>query len=340
MSAVPLPLCSVGELDLPSDEERWLVEPLWTRAAVGFIGGVPKLGKTWLGLDLALSVATSTPCLGRYAVKDPGRALVYLAEDHTSVVRQRLEGLCRLRGLDIAKVDIDVITAPSLRLDLPRDQERLLETVRRRRPRVVLLDPLVRLHRVDENSAGDVSSLLAFLRDLQRACDVAVVLVHHMRKTGGASGQSLRGSGDFHAWIDSGCYLRRTHEGVVLRVEHRSAASPDPILLELTSDDDGENTRLEVANAGDETAALSPIVLPLADRILDALGTAGEPMTKAALRKALRINNQRLGDELACLEAQARVQRGAGGWDLDRSGGVVPRKPTDHRNGTPERSSH
>ncbi len=341
MSTAPLPVCPVGELDPPSDEERWLVEPLWTRAAVGFIGGVPKLGKTWLGLDLALSVATSTPCLGRYVVKDPGRALVYLAEDHTSLVRQRLEGLCRLRGLDITKVEVDVITAPSLRLDLPRDQERLLETVRQRRPRVVLLDPLVRLHRVDENSAGDVSGLLAFLRDLQRACDVAVVLVHHMRKTGGASGQSLRGSGDFHAWIDSGCYLRRTREGVVLRVEHRSAPSPDPILLELTSDDDGENTRLEVVNASDDAPPpAAPIVLRLADRILDALGAAGGPMTKAALRKALQINNQRLGDELASLEAQSRVVHGAAGWDLERSSGGVPRKPTERRNGTPERSSY
>lgn len=338
MSTAPLPVCPVGELDPPCDEERWLVEPLWTRAAVGFIGGVPKLGKTWLGLDLALSVATSTSCLGRYAVKDPGRALVYLAEDHTSVVRQRLEGLCRARGLDIAKVDVDVITAPSLRLDLERDQERLLETVRLRRPRVVLLDPLVRLHRMDENSAGDVSGLLAFLRDLQRACDVAVVLVHHMRKTGGASGQSLRGSGDFHAWIDSGCYLRRTRDGVVLRVEHRSAASPDPILLELTSDNDGENARLVVIDAAHEATAPPPIVLPLADRILDALGAADAPMTKAALRKALQINNQRLGEELATLEAQLRIARGAMGWDLERSRGAVPLKPTQRRNGTPERS--
>ena len=28
--------------------------------------------KTWLGLDLALSVATGTPCLGKYAVPEPG----------------------------------------------------------------------------------------------------------------------------------------------------------------------------------------------------------------------------------------------------------------------------
>ena len=41
----------------------------------------PKCSKTWLGLDIALSVATGTACLGKYAVPQPGPVLVYLAED-------------------------------------------------------------------------------------------------------------------------------------------------------------------------------------------------------------------------------------------------------------------
>ena len=32
----------------------------------------------------------------------------------------------------------------------------------------VLLDPLVRMHRIDENSSADVSALLRLLRTLQR----------------------------------------------------------------------------------------------------------------------------------------------------------------------------
>ena len=51
------------------------------RTSVGVIGGAPKCAKTWLGLDMALSVATGTACLGKYAVPEPGPVLVYLAED-------------------------------------------------------------------------------------------------------------------------------------------------------------------------------------------------------------------------------------------------------------------
>ena len=78
-------------------------------------------------------------------------------------------------------------------------------------PRLLVLDPFVRLHRIDENDAGQVSALLGYLRELQREHDVAVLVVHHARKNGsaGQSGQSLRGSGDFFAWADSLLYVRR-----------------------------------------------------------------------------------------------------------------------------------
>ena len=173
---------------------------------------LPSVRKTWLGLDLALSVATGSACLGKYAVPKPGPVLVYLAEDSLAVVRERVAGMARHRGLELESVDIHVITAPSLRLDREPHRGRLLETAKRLRPRLLLLDPLVRLHGIDENSATEVAQLLAYFRSLQRQLDLSVVLVHHARKnatTGVAAGQGLRGSSDLHAFGDSNLYLRR-----------------------------------------------------------------------------------------------------------------------------------
>ena len=67
-----LPVVRVGEIAEDELAERWLVEQLWCARSVGVIGGAPKSAKTWLGLDMALSVATGTPCLGKYAVPEPG----------------------------------------------------------------------------------------------------------------------------------------------------------------------------------------------------------------------------------------------------------------------------
>ena len=242
-----LPVVRVGEIPSEPNAQRWLVEGLWGASSVGVIGGAPKCAKTWLGLDMALSVATGTACLGKYAVPEPGPVLVYLAEDALPIVRERVEGMARHRGLDLAGVEIHVITAPVLRLDRDRDRARLWETARRLRPRLLLLDPLVRLHGIDENHAGEVAELLAYFRSLQRQLDLSVLLVHHTRKNaaGGAAGQGLRGSGDIHAFGDSNLYLRRTREHLVLSSEHRARRQRRRSTLELVATD-AETTHLEV----------------------------------------------------------------------------------------------
>jgi hypothetical protein len=305
-----LPVVRVAEL--PSEElaERWLVEELWCAQAVGVIGGAPKCAKTWLGLDLALSVATGTPCLGKYAVPEPGPVLVYLAEDALRVVRERIEGMARHRGLDLDEVGIHVIIAPVLRLDHDRDRTRLWETVRRLRPRLLVLDPLVRLHGIDENHAGDVAELLGYLRALQRELGLSVLLVHHTRKNaadGVAAGQGLRGSGDIHAFGDSNLYLQRADQSLILSGEHRAAPAAAPVHLELVATDAGM-THLEViAGAVDQNGR------GLEERVLKLLARGGV-VTRTWLRDALAVNNERLGKALESLERAGRISRTAGGW--------------------------
>ena len=68
-----LPFVRISDLPHDQQAQRWLVEQLWSDSSVGVIGGAPKCSKTWLGLDLALSVATGTACLGTFAVPQPFR---------------------------------------------------------------------------------------------------------------------------------------------------------------------------------------------------------------------------------------------------------------------------
>ena len=216
------------------EQQRWLVDGLWSEEAVGIIGGEPKCCKSFLALDLAVAVAAGIPCLRRFPVSRPGRVLLCPAEDALHIVRRRLDGICAAAGAALAQLDVQVITAPSLRLDLDADRARLDETVARLKPRLLVLDPFVRLHRIDENVSGEVAPLLAFLRELQRRHAVAVV--HHARKGAGTirAGQALRGSSEFHAWGDSNLYLRRdSDDRIVLAVEHRAAAATPSLTLEL-----------------------------------------------------------------------------------------------------------
>jgi hypothetical protein len=302
----------VRDLEREDPRARWLIEDLWGRSAVGIIGGCPKVGKSWLGLDLALSVASGTPALDHFPVLEPGRALVYLAEDALPQVRSRIESLCRHRRLDLDTLDLAVITAHLLRLDSGRDQQRLRNLVARLRPRLLLLDPLVRLHSLDENSSFEIARLLGYFRELQRAFDTAVILVHHTsKKTRARPGQSLRGSSDLHAFGDSNAYLFKKDAGTVLTLEHRSAQAIAPLLIELVSE--GEVTYLAIREGHDASrGGGGPPSLPA--RILEVLSASKVPLSRAELRAQLRVNNQRLGDALSALEAARSVRRHPDGW--------------------------
>jgi len=307
-----LPVARAADLDEPSPDTEWLIRPLWTRASVGIIGGQPKLGKSWLGLSLAISVASGTPCLGCFPVDNPGPALIYMAEEALPMVRARIDALCLHYGLDIAALDLHVITAPALRLDVDRDQARLAATVDALRHALVLLDPLVRLHRCEENSSTEISGLLAYLRELQRTYGVAVALVHHLSKRRRARpGQALRGSSDLHGWLDCGAYLSRDDDQLSLTLEHRSAPAPDPIALTLASRPDGSATHLAVVDAATATRSQSA---SLSDRVLSLLRQRRQPLRRGVIRQTLKVNNQRLGDTLAALEGSGQLTRTDADW--------------------------
>jgi RecA-family ATPase len=220
-----LPVAPAHCLAERAEEQRWLVTSLWSEQAVGIIGGEPKCCKSFLALDLAVAVAAGTACLRRFTVPRRGRVLLYAAEDALHIVRRRLEGICAAAGVALADLDVQVITAPTVRLDLQADRNSLDETIAKLQPRLLVLDPFVRLHRIDENASGEVAPLLAYLRELQRRYGVAVVVVHHAKKGAGRvrAGQALRGSSEFHTW---NLYLRRN--GGPREGASRSSTGPRP----------------------------------------------------------------------------------------------------------------
>jgi len=298
-----------------AEERRWLIDGLWAEEGVGIVGGEPKCCKSFLALDMAVAVASGTSCLRRFAVARPGRVLLFAAEDALHVVRRRLDGISRAAGVALADVDIHVITAPTVRLDVEADRRSLTETVAALRPRLLILDPFVRLHRIDENVSGEVAPLLAFLRELQRRYQLAVVVVHHARKGAGRAraGQALRGSSEFHAWGDSNLYLRREAEQLTMSIEHRAAASSSGIALRLKADD--EAIALEVVEAAHRPVPARGEV-SIEVRIERALAEAAGPLTVAALRQSCRMRTATLCQALALLTTQGRVRKTDAGYQV------------------------
>jgi hypothetical protein len=312
----PFPVRRIHEVELRSQDQRWLIDQLFARSSVGLLGGPAKAFKTWVAAELALAVATGTPAFGRFAAPDPGPVLFFGAEDPPPDLRVRFDGVARARGLDLTKAPLLLLDIAQLRLDDATHLRRLHRTVAQHKPRLLVLDPFVRLVAgLDENSARDVSAVLGALRTLQREHEVTILLVHHMRKSPAANpAQQLRGSGDFSAWLDSGLYLTRHGDDRVLVVEHRSAPAPPPFHLRLVP---GDTPHLVIHGAADSAAdALTTPDDPLQTRALERLHAAPCPQPTQLLRDALHVRKADLLAALRALADRGLVAKTEHGWTL------------------------
>jgi hypothetical protein len=330
MKAEPLAVQHIAEAEA-STELSWLVEDLWLEQGVGFLGGHPKTGKSWLALDIALSVASRTPVAGHWSVPRGGGVLVFAAEDSPPMVRARFRGLAAARQVALEDVPIHLVLESSLRLESSTDQARLVATVELLRPALLVLDPFVRMTGIDENSAQEVSRVLAFLRELQRSHAVAILVVHHVRKSagGGNGGLALRGSGDFWAWSDTNLYLARKQAGIELAIEQRSALAPDPILLQLCNEEP-HGPHLRTCDHDPQPSDGEP----LASRVLAHLEDEGGPCKLDAIRAALRVRMQSVVNMLRELAHDGRVRRVDGGWQAKPPDS--PREPGETEAGSAE----
>lgn len=308
--AKPYETVAASELAATTKPLQWLADGLFLRGGAGILGGAPKSCKSFLALDLCIAVASQTPFATSFAVRECGRVTLLCAEDPDAVVVERLESLARARALRLADLPVDVIVERGVRL--PDGVARLAATIAKTKPALLLLDPLIRLHRADENSAAEMSVILDGLRDLARSTGTAVLLVHHARKAVGSSpGASLRGSSDLSAFGDTNLYLRRAGQELELRIEHRATACPPPLRIKLTVDDRDRTARFApttgASNADDATSA----------RIVAVLEAAPGPVSARALRDELGVRNEVVGAALRQLDQRGRIRRvGREGWAL------------------------
>lgn len=244
------PLVSVRDLS-EIVEQRWLVKGLVPRYAedgtAGYLFGPAKARKSLLLADVALSITTGTPALGRFPVEHTGTAVGFFAEDPKGETSRRVHRLARARGVEVPE-KLYLIDVPALALDNLEHQARLSATLQAVDDLAFCwLDPFVRLHSIDDNRANELGPIHSFLRTLARSCPRAVfMLAHHANKLG-----ESRGSTDFNAFGDFNWYARAPDELTteVFRIENRGGLPGQPFQFSVEDGhvEGGATLRLVVA---------------------------------------------------------------------------------------------
>lgn len=202
---------------------RWLVDGLMCRGDVHLLMGEPNLGKSWLTMDLALSIASGRgKWLGR-DVLEQGRVLYIDEENPEDLVYDRLIKLGMTK--DDAK-NIRYINNSGLRLD--RNGDELVDEALDFDPVLIVVDAMRRMHTGDENSASDMNKLFNDgIKPLARDTGAAVLLIHHSNKSdSNSSFKRTAGSGDITAGVDWGFDVRGSGVGQMNFAVYKSRRKP------------------------------------------------------------------------------------------------------------------
>jgi hypothetical protein len=191
---------SVWCADITPAAVSWLWEPYLARGKLAVLDGDPGTGKSFVTIDLAARITRGLPMPGAPpgvppAPRAAGSVLLLNAEDDArDTIRPRVTAA----GGDPNRVR--VLAAPGLGLErLPRfpdDVAALEKAVREFGASLVVIDPMMAFFppEISANSDQCVRAALTPLASLAAATDACVLLVRHLRKTGGPNA-IYRGSG-------------------------------------------------------------------------------------------------------------------------------------------------
>lgn len=275
----------------------FLVDQLIVDRAIGAVRGAPKVGKTWLLLELAISVVTGRAAFDRFEVPNSGPVVVVLEESGRAALHRRLDALSRGYGIRPAELaDLLFAANERVRLDDPAWQKQLLEVAASIQPRAILFDPLARLKGAsrNENEQTEMAPVLDFLRDLREASKSAIVFCHH---TGHAGGH-MRGTSDLEAYWESLVSVKRDGEIIEVASEHREAEPGPGLRYTLSWDVLTRSMRLSAIDA-------PPREKLIYDEILEYV-TAHPGSTQTEIQAGVRRRRQDVSKALDELEAGNR----------------------------------
>ena len=244
------------------DKPKWMIEGIWQEGSHGIIAGEPKTYKSVLATDMAVSVASGRPFLGKYPVRNQGPVLYIQEENSDWLVQDRIRKISNARGTLEGEVEIlsnkliRVKMPPDLPIQFlncsgsdmtnPEDTNDLEKAIQEFKPVLVIFDPLyLMLGEKDESSSKDVRPVLVWLLKIKQQYKTSVIVLHHWNKAGKSErgGQRMLGSVLLHGWVESALYTKVVDEQkhiIEVEREFRSFEKPEKVNITFNFGEPGD----------------------------------------------------------------------------------------------------
>jgi len=173
------------------DEENWIIQGLLP-VGLTILAGDPKAGKSRLARSMALDLSLGRPVFGKFGAEESGTAVYIPLEERRSAIRYQLIKMCENRNIPtdnyLHQLGRFKITTPEANFSEIQDLCDFIvdNYTELSNPLLFVCDPLgkiMALEGYDENRFFANYSLFGPVQDLSLELNIAVVLIHHLRKS-------------------------------------------------------------------------------------------------------------------------------------------------------------
>lgn len=296
----------------------WLIPNVIESGSKVLILGDPKVGKTFIALNLIQSAIQGDPFMGLdtwQPTRSGLRCLLIEEEGSERAIAQRILSI-------VSPTDkLAVIHGEGVKLDDTISFARLRAETMKFKPDLIVLDPYASLHTQDENTVEGTMKVMNAVTTLYRALPgCTIVILHHRSKLGGGA----RGSGALWGAVDYQILATRPEGGgkrvVGLSVAGREIDESEPVYFEFDPESKTytpqKNTAISIVKkSADSTDAF------VTDRVLAILNDT--PMsTNDIVAKVPGLDYMTVRAVLLDLYAQGQLDRtgsgGRGGFQYSR----------------------
>lgn len=258
----PFRFLSIPDMERLPDPE-WIIDGVFARKSFGIIYGPPKRGKTFVALDMALSVSAGLDDWQGRPVRAGG--VLYIAGEGVGGLKKRVKA-----WLNHHQVSSDIpfrILASTVNFMLPEQVTALLTAIDALGEQfsMVIVDTVARaMLGGDENAAKEMGLFVASCDIVKEHTGACVVGIHHSGKN---SDNGMRGSSALLGAVDTVLKIDKEEETVTIVMEEQKDAEPlEDIVLTLQSVPVGLSGSSLVLVTGEATAATEPRRVDLSPR--------------------------------------------------------------------------